>query len=371
MRTPLYGVHRELGARFVEFAGWELPLRFRGIVAEHQAVRTRAGLFDVSHMGEIEIRGSRALEVCQELTTNDVARLRDGHVQYTLLCLPSGGVLDDVTLHRLASERYLFCVNAANTAKDLAWLSERARGRAEVIDRSAECAQLALQGPAATSILGRCTRAPVEQIRPFRFAMGEVSGVKAMLARTGYTGEDGWELYCRAADAVRLWHALLEAGSGDGLLPAGLGARDTLRIERGLCLYGHELDENTTPLEAGLDRFVYWEKEFVGREALLRQREARVTRRLVGVVLTESGGVPRPGYAILRDHEPVGAITSGAMSPTLGKAIGLGYARAACAQVGLAVRVQIRKRPVAAAIAEIPFYRRPFSGRERWNFQKT
>jgi len=280
-------------------------------------------------------------------------------------------VVDDVTLHRLAEDRYLFCVNAANTAKDLAWMREGSRGRADVIDRSGECAQLALQGPAATAILSRCTRVPLTDILPFQFAIGEVAGVKAMLARTGYTGEDGWELYCRTPDAVRLWEALFEAGHSEGLVPAGLGARDTLRIERGLCLYGHELDESTTPLEAGLDRFVCWEKEFLGRDALLRQRQTGVTRRLVGVVLSQSGGVPRAGCSIWSDREPIGAITSGAMSPTLGKAIGLGYVRAACAQVGATVRVEIRERHVAASIVAVPFYRRPFGGRERWNFRKT
>jgi aminomethyltransferase len=357
-RTPLYDAHRSLGARMTDFAGWEMPVQYGGIIEEHLAVRGRAGLFDVSHMGEIEVRGPAALAACQHLTSNDVARLRDGQAQYTLLLLDGGGVVDDVVVHRLSATRFLFCVNAANAERDFAWMRERA-GAAEVVDRSAEYAQLALQGPRATAILGRLTRLDLDRIARFHFAEGAVAGANALVAHTGYTGEDGWEIYCPPPAAPALWDAILNEGRVEGVLPAGLGARDTLRLEAALPLYGHELTEDTTPFEAGLGWVVRPDKgEFIGRDALLRRRAAGPRRRLVGLALAEPG-VPRAGYRILLDGAPIGAVTSGTKSPSLGKGIGLGYVERAEMDPGTAVGVEIRTRNVAAHVVALPFYRRP------------
>ena len=237
-RTPLYAAHHALGARFVEFGGWEMPVQYRGIIEEHQAVRQRVGLFDVSHMGEIELRGPQALATTQSITVNDVTRLRDGQAQYSLLCRPSGGVVDDILVHRLHAQRFLLCVNAANIAKDFAWISEHRNGT-EVLDRSDDYAQLALQGPRATAVLTALNTLPLTALPPFAFCEGEVAGIAALVAHTGYTGEDGWELYCGPEAAPRLLQALMEAGAAFGIQAAGLGARDTLRLERALPLYGH------------------------------------------------------------------------------------------------------------------------------------
>ncbi|MBI4515336.1 MAG: glycine cleavage system aminomethyltransferase GcvT [Deltaproteobacteria bacterium] len=356
-RTPLYAAHAALGARFVDFGGWQMPVQYSGIIAEHTAVRTSAGLFDVSHMGEIEISGPAALATCQRLTVNDVARLQAGQAQYSLLCLPTGGVVDDVLVHRLAGERYLFCVNAANSDKDFAWMNAQ-RGAATVRDCSTEFAQLALQGPRATAILQPLTAVALAPVPAFAFIQAQVAGKDALLAHTGYTGEDGWEIYCAPAAAEPIWQALLEAGGPAGLLPCGLGARDTLRLERALPLYGHELTEDTTPLEAGLGWVVRLNKgDFIGAAALRAQRQRGLQRKLVGFVLDEPG-IARPGYAILHNGATVGAVTSGTKSPTLGKAIGLGYVAAACAEVGTRLAIEIRGRAVAATVVSLPFYRR-------------
>ena len=356
-RTPLYAAHQALGARFVDFGGWEMPVQYTGILDEHQAVRQRAGLFDVSHMGEIELRGRHAIAAAQELTVNDLGRLRDGQAQYSLLCRPSGGVVDDIMVHRLSSERVLLCVNAANTEKDFAWIAEHRNG-AEVINRSAECALLALQGPRATQILTGLTPLPLPQIAPFAFAQGLVCGREALVAHTGYTGEDGWEIYCAPDDARTLWDALLEAGRRFEIRPAGLGARDTLRLERALPLYGHELTDETTPLEAGLSWVVRFTKpSFIGRDALLQQRERGLTRRLVGLMMT-APGIPRQGYPVVHDGVVVGSVTSGTKSPTLGKAIGLSYVASTLGAVGTQLGVDIRGRVINAQVVRLPFYKR-------------
>jgi len=356
-RTPLYAAHQALGARFVDFGGWEMPVQYTGIIAEHEAVRRRAGLFDVSHMGEIELRGPRALAAAQALTVNDVDRLHDGQAQYSLLCRPGGGVVDDIMVHRLSNERFLLCVNAANIDKDFAWIREHRNG-AEAINRSDEFAQLALQGPRATEILAAISTLPLPQIPPFEFRDGLIAGRQALVAHTGYTGEDGWEIYC-APDAARpLWDALLQAGAAFGIQPAGLGARDTLRLERALPLYGHELTDDITPLEAGLGWVVRFKKgDFIGRDVLVRQRAAGVERQLVGMVLTEPG-IARQGYSIVHGDDPVGRVTSGTKSPTLGKAIGLGYVASVWKEVGTKLGIDIRGRFVGAEVVPLPFYRR-------------
>ena len=356
-RTPLYDAHRALGARMVDFAGWEMPVQYRGIIDEHVAVRTRAGLFDVSHMGEIELRGPSALAACQRATANDVGRLRDGAAQYSLLLHPDGGIVDDVIVHRLGAERIMICVNASNRATDFAYLREHAQG-ADVVDVSDATALLALQGPRATAILERCTALPLATIPRFAFAEGEVAGRRAMVAHTGYTGEDGWELYAAADDARAVWDALMEAGAADGLSPVGLGARDTLRLEAALPLYGHELGLDTSPYEARLAWVVKPDKsDFVGRAALLADRARGPRRCLVGVELT-GPGVPRAEYRVLRDGQPIGVLTSGTKSPTLGKGIALGYVEPAASAVGTTLAVEIRGRAVAAQVVSLPFYRR-------------
>jgi aminomethyltransferase len=356
-RTALYEQHRSHGARMVEFAGWDMPVQYTGVIEEHTAVRARAGLFDVSHMGEIEIRGSGAGDACQRMTANDVRRLQDGQAQYTLICLPSGGIVDDVILYRFSARRFFFCVNAANREAVAAWLVEHA-GEAEVIDRSDEYAQLALQGPRATTVLGRLTALALDRVRAFAFLEGRVAGQDVIVARTGYTGEDGWEIYCESPKAAPLWQALLEAGRGDGVVPAGLGARDTLRLEAALPLYGHELSRTTTPLEAGLDRFVRLDKgDFIGRAALEQQRRSGVPRRLVGLVALDPG-IPRQGYLLEHEGRVVGEVTSGTKSPTLGKPIALGYVTPNCREPRTKLGVRIRNRTVMAEVVPTPFYRR-------------
>jgi aminomethyltransferase len=356
-RTPLFAAHQALGARFVDFGGWEMPVQYTGIIAEHQAVRQRAGLFDVSHMGEIELRGPHAVSACQALTVNDVGRLHDGQAQYSLLCLSSGGVVDDIIVHRLAAERLLLCVNAGNTEKDVAWVREH-RGGADVVDRSAEVAQLALQGPRASDILAPVTDLPLSEIPSFSFREGQVAGRPALVAHTGYTGEDGWEIYCGAEAALAVWNALLDAGRPFGIVPVGLGARDTLRLERALPLYGHELTEKTTPIEAGLGWVVRLNKgEFIGRDVLLRQREIGVDRKLVGLLM-RAPGIPRQGYRIFHARDAIGAVTSGTKSPTLGKAIALGYVASTWEEVGTRLGIEIRGRMSEAEVVPLPFYKR-------------
>jgi aminomethyltransferase len=357
-RTPLYDIHRALGARLIEFGGWEMPVQYSGILAEHRAVRTQAGLFDLSHMGEVEIAGPRALEVCQELLVTDVARVRLWQAQYSVLCYPEGGCVDDVIVYRIDEERYLFCVNAANIEKDWDWISQHNRGRAVLTNCSDEYALVAIQGPNAREILQQLTSCDLSTVRRYWAASAEVVGVPALVARTGYTGEDGFELFVAAAAAATVWNACLETGRERGLMPVGLGARDTLRLEAGLVLYGNDLDAATSPLEAGLQRLVHFDKgEFIGRETLRRQQESGLTKHLIGLTMTEAG-VPRHGYALWNGGEKVGAVTSGTQSPTLGVGIALGYAPPSLGAIGQTLEVEIRNRRVPAQVVAIPFYRR-------------
>ena len=357
-RTPLYAAHRSLGARMVEFAGWEMPVSYRGATEEHGAVRECCGLFDVSHMGEIEVRGAAAVAVCQELTVNDVSRLRIGDGQYTILCDERGGVLDDLIVFRLGPTRYLLVVNAANTAADLAWMEEHARDGAEVVDRSDELALLALQGPEAETILRRLTSLDLRALRPFAAIEGRVAGLDVLVSRTGYTGEDGFELLAASGEAGVLWDGVLEVVQEHGGQPAGLAARDTLRLEAGLPLCGTDMDVTTTPLEAGLGWVVKLGKDsFIGRAALAEQAERGIPRRLVGIELAEPG-IPRHGYAVWCDGAPIGRVTSGTKSPTLGTFIGLAYVTTGAAAPGTQVAVDIRGRRLPARVVDRPFYRR-------------
>jgi aminomethyltransferase len=355
LRTPLYDAHVRAGARLVEFAGWEMPVQYAGILDEHAAVRERAGLFDVSHMGEIVFRGPKALEALQRAFTNDLAKCADGQAQYGCLCKDDGGIVDDVVVYRRAADDLLVCVNASNRTKDFEWLRGRAFG-AEVTNESDDWAQIALQGPLAVQILQRLTGVRLSTVGTYRFTQGEVAGVPCIVARTGYTGEDGFELFCPPSEATRLWDALLDAGGPDGVRPCGLGARDSLRLEMAYRLYGSDMDEQTTPLEAGLAWVVKLDKgEFSGREALRRQKEAGLSRKLVGFTLTEPG-IARHGYPVLQDGKAVGTVTSGTKSPSLGIPIGLAYVPTALAAEGSAFHVEIRGRPAAARVVKTPFH---------------
>jgi aminomethyltransferase len=357
-RTPLFSAHRRAGAKMVEFAGWEMPVHYHGVIDEHRAVRQGAGLFDVSHMGEIEVRGENALELCQRLTANDISRVRLGQAQYNLLLNERGGVIDDVIFYRLEQDSFFICVNASNSDKDFVWLRAQAAGAAEVENVSDKYAQLALQGPHASKILQPLTAVSLAEVKSFSFAFADVASVRCLAARTGYTGEDGFELYCAAENALRLWTALIDAGAADGLVPAGLGARDTLRLEKAYPLYGHELDDTTTPLEAGLEWVTKFSKpEFIGRDVLLQQKERGVERKLVGLEMLEPG-IARGGYPLFKNSINIGRVTSGTRSPSLGKAIALGYVGAEHAGVGEVVDVEIRTRKVPAKIVSLPFYRR-------------
>ena len=342
----------------VAFAGWDMPVQYSGVIDEHLAVRSRAGLFDVSHMGEIEVRGADAETCCQLISANDIARMKVFRAQYNLLLNDQGGVVDDVIFYRLALDRFLVCVNAANTEKDFRWIEEHAAGRVEIENASGRYAQLALQGPVSERIIQRLTDLRLSDIQSFYFAFGDVGGARCLVARTGYTGEDGFELYCASAEAERLWNALLDAGAGEGLVPAGLGARDTLRLEKAYPLYGHELDDTTTPLEAGLEWVTKFSKSsFIGREALLKQKQEGVERKLVGLELLEPG-IARSEYPLLKDGKTIGRVTSGTKSPSLGKSIALGYVAVEESNIDNMVDVEIRGRRTKTKVVSLPFYRR-------------
>jgi aminomethyltransferase len=359
-RTPLYECHVKAGARMVPFVGWEMPVQYRGVIEEHRAVRTAVGLFDVSHMGEIEVTGERALDLVQHVTSNDASKLTAGRAQYAGLMTPRGTFVDDLLVHKIADDRYFLVVNAANVDKDYAYICAQAPGFAgvTVTNRSDELAQIAVQGPRALGVLQPLTAVKLADLKYYRFAEGEVMGHHALVARTGYTGEDGFEVYLAPENAPALWDRLLELGSGEGIMPCGLGARDTLRFEACMHLYGNDIDDTTTPLEAGLEWIVKLDKgAFLGREALERQQAAGVTRRLVGFEM-KGRGIARHGYPIVDDGEVVGVVTSGTHAPTLGKALGLGYVPVALAAPGTAIDIDIRGQRVAAGVVPTPFYRR-------------
>ncbi|MDQ3589023.1 MAG: glycine cleavage system aminomethyltransferase GcvT [Actinomycetota bacterium] len=355
-RTPLYEEHKALGARLVDFAGWEMPVQYGGpkggIKAEHQAVRERAGLFDVSHMGEVVFRGPDAEKAVQRLVTRDVGRLAEGQAGYAAACYEDGGTVDDVLVYKREGG-FLIVVNASNREKDLDHFRENAGDLdVEISDESDSWALLALQGPRAVDLLQNLTDTDLSSLKYYRFADGEVSGAKTIISRTGYTGEDGFELYLSPDDAPRLWRELVEAGA----TPSGLGARDTLRLEAGMCLYGNELDAETTPLEAGIGFAVHLDKEqeFIGQEALKREKEEGLRKKLVGFEL-EGRGIARHDHPVQADGETVGRVTSGTLSPTLNKAVGLALVSPG---VEDKFEVVIRDRPVGAHTVALPFYKR-------------
>jgi aminomethyltransferase len=364
-RTPLYDCHRELGARMVGFAGWEMPVQYTGVIEEHRAVRGAAGLFDVSHMGEVRVRGAGAERFLQRLTPNDVAQLVPGRAHYSGLLTDRGTYVDDLLIYRLAADDFLVVVNASNAPRDLAWIREHAPdpeaaapADLEIADQGDRFALLALQGPRALAILEPLASPGVSGLRYYGFLRGEVAGVPAILSRTGYTGEDGFELYLEPEGAPEVWRRLLAAGAPHGLVPAGLGARDTLRLEAAMALYGHEIDERTTPIEAGLSWVVKLGKgDFLGRAALAEQGERGVRRTLVGFTV-EGRGIARQGHGVLSGGEAVGEVTSGTWSPTLEKAIGMAYVPPALAAPGTPLELDVRGRKLPAVVVELPFYRR-------------
>jgi len=355
-RTPLYAAHVRLGARMIPFGGWDMPVQYSGIVEEHRAVRSAVGCFDVSHMGEFEFRGPDALRALQRLTTNDVSTLEVGQVQYSLLCYEDGGIVDDLTLYRLTNDHYMMTVNASNIDKDWAWVSRHLDGRVDARNVSAETGLIAVQGPHAERLVGRLSDVDVSAIGYYHFRRGHVAGIPATISRTGYTGEDGFELYLPASGTEQVWERLLAEGKGDGATPIGLGARDTLRLEMKYALYGNDIDQTTNPLEAGLGWVVKPAKgEFVGRPAIEAVRAAGLRRRLVGFEMVERA-VARHGYPILHDGASIGVVTSGSYGPSVDKYIGIGYVPAALAPAGSAIAVEVRGRGQAARVVKTPFH---------------
>src|ERR1700733_226093 len=357
--SPLTGVHERLGATLTGFAGWLMPLRYGSETAEHNAVRTRAGLFDLSHMGEIAVTGPGAAAALDYALTGQPSALAPGRARYTMICAPDGGVLDDLIVYRLADDECLVVANAANTATVLAALTDRASGAAQVTDRTDDYALIAIQGPNAPSILGRVTDADLAAVKYYASYPAQVAGYQILLARTGYTGEDGFELFAAPGDAERIWDALTAAGAAEGLVPAGLAARDTLRLEAGMPLYGNELGPDMTPFDAGLGRVVKFDKpgDFVGRSALSAAASAAPARRLVGLTI-ESRRVARHGYPVLADGVECGVVTSGAPSPTLGHPIAMAYLNASADARDAVLTVGIRGETVPAQLTDLPFYSR-------------
>lgn len=357
-RTALNAAHRRLQAKMVDFGGWDMPVTYSGILPEHRAVRERCGLFDVSHMGEIVVRGGEALALVQHITSNDAARLQVGQAQYSGLLTAAGTFVDDLLVHKFNDQEYWLVVNAANREKDFRYIREHNRFAATVEDVSDRYTQLALQGPAAVAILQPHVNVALAPIRYYWFTTGTVMGVEAIIARTGYTGEDGFELYFAPEHSERLWEGLLEAGRDAGLLPCGLGARNTLRMEASMALYGHEIDDTTTPLEAGLGWITKLTKpSFLGHDVLVRQSQQGIERTLVGFEMTEPG-IGRDGYPVLRDGVPVGKVTSGGPAPALGKNIGMAYVPIGVARAGGALQIEVRGRAVGAQMVPMPFYKR-------------
>lgn len=361
-KTPLYEKHCELGGKIIDFNGWALPIQYSGILEEHKHVREAAGVFDVSHMGEIVIKGPDSEKFIQRLITNDIQRTKDYRILYSPMCYPDGGVVDDLLIYKYSSQFYLLIVNAGNTQKDYEWIMQNLEGQVEVENVSDDFAQLALQGPNAEAILQKLVNIPLNEIRFFSFNPEvELCGGKAIISRSGYTGEDGFEIYINNAYAPRLWDALLEKGKDYGIVPAGLGARDTLRFEVSLPLYGHEISKDITPLEAGFDRFVKLEKaDFIGKDALVKQKGDGVKRKLVGFEMIDRG-IPRSNYDVLTNNEKIGFVTSGNFSPSLEKNIGMALVESNFSDIGLEIEIAIRNRALKAKIVEIPFYSKNYS----------
>ncbi len=358
-RTSIYPLYKQYGGKIIDFGGWELPVQFSSILEEHQAVRERAGLFDVSHMGEVEVKGKDSLKYLQRLLTNDVSKLIDGKVLYSPMCFPNGGIVDDLLVYRYSEDYYLLVINASNIEKDMNWLESNIEGDVKLINISKYISQLALQGPLAEKVLQKITDSNLSTIKTYNFVDDvNIDGIKVLISRTGYTGEDGFELYTLNENALNLWGKILEIGKEDGVIPCGLGARDTLRFEARLPLYGQELSESITPIEAGLGIFVKLDKgDFNGRDVLKEQKESGADRKLIGVEMIERG-IPRSDYLVYSNDELIGKITTGTQSPTLKKNVGLALIKKEYADIGNELFVEIRNKKVKAKIVKTPFYKR-------------
>jgi aminomethyltransferase len=359
-KTPLHARHRASNARMVPYAGWDMPVEYSGITSEHLAVRTRAGVFDVSHMGEIEIAGKNALAAVQRISSNDASQLQTGQAQYAALTTPDGTFVDDMLVYRMASSHFMLVVNAANAAKDFAWISEqiKAVGDVAAIDSSSRYALIAVQGPASREVLQPLTAVELGDLGYYHFGYGEVASARATISRTGYTGEDGFEIFVPPNVADRVWQAVLESGRSADVIPCGLGARDTLRLEAAMRLYGNDIDETTSVLEAGLGWTIGWKKDdFIGRDRLLEQKERGVTRKLVGFEMIDRA-IARHGYSVLSGDRPVGVVTSGTQTPFLKKAIGMAYLPTDLHAVGAEIDIDVRGRVSKARIVPLPFYSR-------------
>ena len=354
-RTPLYEEHVRLGAQMTNFGGWVMPLQYSTIREEHRAVREAVGLFDLSHMGELRIADA---SLVQRVVTRDVSRLKAGRIQYALLCNEEGGIVDDVLVYAMADGSDLLVVNAGNQDGDFEWIRSQGGRSPSVLNIGREWALVGVQGPRAVGLVQRLTESELGSVKYYAFVEGTVADVPCVISRTGYTGEDGFELFCGNADAVRLWRALLDDGKSDGIRPAGLGARDTLRLEAGMRLYGNDMDADTNPLEAGLDWTLNLDKDFIGRDAILRAREQGLSRRLVGFKMLDRS-IPRHGYSVVNDGQPVGTVTSGNVSFTLGYNIGMAYVPPALAEPGTRLGVDVRGTAAPAEVVPLPFYKRP------------
>jgi len=362
-KTPLNAKHRSSGARMVEFGGWDMPVEYSGITDEHMAVRTRAGLFDVSHMGEIEIAGPDALALVQWITCNDAARLAIGQIEYSALTTPAGTFVDDILVYRMATDHFMLVVNAGNIMKDHEWIVARAAergGDASVVNASSRYALLAVQGPEAEAALQTLTAIDLPAMKYYWFGTGEVAGVRATVSRTGYTGEAGFEVFVPPAQAERVWDAILEAGRRVDMKPCGLGARDTLRLEAAMRLCGNDMDEQTTVLEAGLGWIIGWKKgDFVGSDVLRRQKAGALERKLAPFEMKDRGAIARHGYLVKHAGQEVGVVTSGTMTPFLKKAIGFAMVPVSMAELGTPLDIEIRGRIARAEVVPEPFYKRP------------
>lgn len=357
-KTALHALHKQLGGRMAPFGGWDMPIEYSGITREHLAVRTAAGLFDVSHMGEIVIEGPEALAYVQHITCNNAARLQDGQVQYSALLYPQGTFVDDILVYRFTASRFMFCVNASNTTKDFEWITQQNRFQATASNLSQQYTQLAIQGPKALDIVQRLTPLDLSDIKYYWFKQGTVLGVDAIVSRTGYTGEDGFEIYVAPEHSEIIWNTLLETGKGDGLIPIGLGARNTLRLEAAMSLYGHEISDQLNPWESNLAWIVKMDKgDFIGKAALESLRQQGLTKKLVGFE-TLDRGIARDTYPVIIDGEPAGYVTSGGPAPFLKKNIGLAYVPKQSAHVGGQIEIQVRSNRVPAKIVALPFYKR-------------
>ncbi len=357
-RTKLFDVHGRYGGKIIDFAGWALPVQYEGIIPEHEAVRNAAGLFDVSHMGEVEVKGPQAFDYVQNLVTNDISVLNENQILYTMMCYPDGGIVDDLLVYKFNNEFYYLVINAGNIDKDFKWMQDnKGSYNAELTNVSSEVSEVAIQGPKAQEILQRLTKTDLSDIKFFYCDRNvDVAGFKCLVSRTGYTGEDGFEIYTDNDNIEALWDKLMEAGKDLGLKPAGLGARDTLRFEANLPLYGNELSETITPLEAGLGFFVKLNKDnFIGKEALVKQKEDGLKRRTVGFEMKDRG-IPRHGYPVMSDGKEIGFVTTGYQSPTLKRNIGLALIDAKYAELGTEIEISIRNKPAKAEVINRKFY---------------